>query len=1089
MSGIGEALLISAAASLITAGVTYALTPTQKIQGNRLNDLTSITSSYGSPLPWAWGTVRLPGNKIWIDYLEESRRVEKQGKVETTFFDYYGYYASMYCDCPFRPIVDYQRIWMNKKLVYSQVGDAETIAEGGKFAEQYLRFYKGEAAQQIDPLLANKDPISNYSYGLPPGPDERDAYLKTFGIDPNTTILTPAYNQRAYMVAQRIPLADFFNALPRDEAEIIASSDCTVATIVGDIFSLYFESDRYDVSLLTTPVKGFSVDTIEAAKSAIQSLQQAYFFDIVDSNGVYKFIPLNHPRDVVNLKIEDLAAHTGNQKPPTYEIIEADPSTLPSQVIVKYIDPDLNYDVNEQRSTLEVKSHYNPNPVTLSFNLVLSPNDAATIADRALILAWVQKYTYKFKLPPAYLTLEVADLVPNLFDDRDYPIKLTQIRLGANLIVECEGKAHDIYFWNLIRTLEEGGVTLGVADYNVSIVTNGRVEGVADTAGNTYTEGVDYTLNNEGVTIIQSGSIPEGTELVVTTTATPTVPADAIAKIKSAGDTELLVLDIPLIQNEDEDYTIYFTAGGGDNWDGANIYFSSEGSRYTFATNIKSAGIYGLVTDIQDGYFVVSVNAPGLESVTDSDLNLGLNMALAGNKIIQFKNAELSGVDTYRLSDLTPGLKGTAQENDPAVGDRFVLLTGDAANIAETIMRESDIGAVRYFKAVSSGQTLAEVGPIEITYNAISMRPYAPVNIEATKNAVGDITITWDRRDRHSSKKNPPILSEEDEKYVINYLTQGEKTRTQQTNNNSSIYTADDQAINGSVASTITVEIAQVSSVFGNGSFATATLTPELVEPEPTITGFSPASGSISATITVTGTDLASVTEVKIGDIIQANLAVTDNQTIEFTIAGGTVSGNIEATTAGGTATGSNALIVETPQTLEGHVIQDDSDTYLQRPNLKFTGNVAVTDDEIADATIVEILAPTAATPGTFDETSIITQTLNDGEFEAIDLELPAITALRQIDVSQPARIRLFGTDAARSADTAGINTQLQDSSALILDKLITNNYQFGLGVLATNCEDPIANYIYARIGNNSGAANSIDVGIKYYAIASVSTT
>ena len=213
MTGIGEALLISAGTSLITAGLTYALTPTQKLQGNRLNDLTSSHSSYGITLPWAWGTVRLPGNKIWLDYLEEVSKKSKQGKgakVETTEYSYYGYYASIFCECPFRPIVDYQRIWMNKKLTYSTIGGAETIAEGGKFADRYLRFYKGEPAQDIDPLLQHAEPISNYNYGLPSESSDRDAYLQSLGIDPTTAILTPGYNYRAYMVAQRLPLEDFF---------------------------------------------------------------------------------------------------------------------------------------------------------------------------------------------------------------------------------------------------------------------------------------------------------------------------------------------------------------------------------------------------------------------------------------------------------------------------------------------------------------------------------------------------------------------------------------------------------------------------------------------------------------------------------------------------------------------------------------------------------------------------------------------------------------------------------------------------------------------------------------------------------------
>jgi hypothetical protein len=115
------------------------------------------------------------------------------------------------------------------------------------------------------------------------------------------------------------------------------------------------------------------------------------------------------------------------------------------------------------------------------------------------------------------------------------------------------------------------------------------------------------------------------------------------------------------------------------------------------------------------------------------------------------------------------------------------------------------------------------------------------------------------------------------------------------------------------VQTSITVSIAQVSSSYGNGSFAEATITPELVEPVPTIVSFAPASGLVGATITVTGTDLADVTVIKCGDIEQNNLAVIDNQTVSFAIAPGTSSGNLELTTTGGTAISATALIIEQP--------------------------------------------------------------------------------------------------------------------------------------------------------------------------------
>ena len=691
--------------------------------------------------------------------------------------------------------------------------------------------------------------------------------------------------------------------------------------------------------MLTSPVHGFSIDSVGAAKQAIQTLQQAYFFDIVDSNGVFKFIPLNHPRDVINLGKEDLAAHiSGTQKPLDYEIIETDPATLPSEVIVKYLDPDLNYDVNEQRSQLEVKEHYNPNPVTLTFNLVLTASEAATIADRALILAWLQKYTYKFKLPPAYLYLEPGDLIFNHFDDLGYPIKLTQTRIGANLILDCEGVAHDTYFWNLVRVLEEGGLTVGVADYNVVIEVNGEVRSVVDTQGNTYIEGTDYTIDSNGkVQVLSGGNIAEGTDLIISTNTEPTQSNEDLGAIASAGDTELLILDIPLIDNDDPDFTLYLAAGGGENWTGAAIYVSTDNSRYIYATTIETYSVYGTcLTDFASGEVTIQVNRAELESVTDSDLSLGFNLALIGDRICQFKTAQLTDLNTYQLSEITTGLRGTETQPLPVTGDRFVLLTGENAIIAKIQGNASDINQVRYFKAVSSGQTLDEVSPVTITIQGIAQRPYAPVNLHATKNGVGDITITWDRRDRHDAlnTKNPP-LSEDSEKYLLEILDGDAVKRSFYTNSSSSIYLATDQITDfGSIQTNISVRVAQVSSSYGNGSTATSTFTPDLVEPEPTITGISPASGLVGATITVTGTDLAQVTQIKIGDIQQTNLAVIDNQNISLAIAPGTVSGLIEVTTTGGTATSTNALIIEQPpQTLVFPIASPITLPYIITPN------------------------------------------------------------------------------------------------------------------------------------------------------------
>ena len=930
MTGIVEALAISAAASLITAGLTYALTPAQQIEGQRIQDLTAGKSNYGAVLPYAWGTVRVGGNLVWTTFLEEKSKKEKQGKgqkVESETYQYFGYFAAMFSDCRFRPLSDIPRLWMNKKLVFSKIGGAETISEGGKFASQYLRFYYGVSNQVIDPLLHSRDPISNYNYGIPANPEARDAFLISQGIDPNLTDLTPAYNYRSYVVAERLPLEQFYNSLPQIEAEIVASQNCTVGQIFEDIFGIFFDPSRIDTSLISSnefAVDGFFINSISSAKQAIQNLQQAYFIDIIQSGDRFKFIPLNHPRNVVNLDSADLAAHiSGNQKPLDYEIFRKDPTTLPSKVIVEYIDGDLNYDVNQQESNLEVRQYYNENIKTLTLSVVMSATQAATIADRIMFLDWLEDRTYKFTLPTAFLDLEPADLVNNLFDETTLAARITKTRVGANLIVECEAVPHEgilanSSFWGFTRNIESGDVTVGVASYRVNIPVSGNPVTVTDTSGNTYTQGTDYNITNGELEVISTGSIAEGTELVIPTTDKPTQSDTDIGLIVAAGDTQLKVLDIPLIDDNDADFTLYVTGSGGSNWTGASIYVSTDDSRYTLATAIDTYGIFGtcLTTLGATGNVTVQVNYPELEAITNKDLDLGFNLALIGNEIVQVKTPILIGTNTYDLTELTRGLRGTEAENDQhQPNEDFVLLRGDNAELAEIIGSAADIGQVRYFKALSSGQILDEVSPTVITIQGIAQRPYSPINLAATKDGVGNITITWDRRDRHDATNtvNPP-LSEDYEQYTVELveINNGNAVvRSSIVNDNTYTYTTTDQITDfGSLQTAIDVRIAQVSASYGNGVFAEANLTPSVFEPAPTITSFTPASTSEATLVTLSGESLAQVTSVTILGITQDNLAVIDNENLTFNVASGTTSGAIVVTTPGGSATSSNPLII-----------------------------------------------------------------------------------------------------------------------------------------------------------------------------------
>ena len=83
----------------------------------------------------------------------------------------------------------------------------------------------------------------------------------------------------------------------------------------------------------------------------------------------------------------------------------------------------------------------------------------------------------------------------------------------------------------------------------------------------------------------------------------------------------------------------------------------------------------------------------------------------------------------------------------------------------------------------------------------------------------------------------------------------------------------------------------------------------------PTITSFSPGSGGVHATVTVTGTNLAGATHVRL-DGVSAPFSAVSATKLTFTVPEGASSGSIEITTPGGTVTSGGGFTVSPPPTV-----------------------------------------------------------------------------------------------------------------------------------------------------------------------------
>lgn len=154
------------------------------IETGRLSDLSVQSSNEGASLPRVYGRCRLAGQVIWATSFEEEVSEEKQGgkgggggsSTTVRSYAYFGNFAVALCE---GPITRFGRIW----------ADGKPLDTSGL----NIRFYRGTADQQPDPLIA--------------------------GLQANT----PAYRGTAYVVFEHLPLEAFGNRLPQLSFEVTRS--------------------------------------------------------------------------------------------------------------------------------------------------------------------------------------------------------------------------------------------------------------------------------------------------------------------------------------------------------------------------------------------------------------------------------------------------------------------------------------------------------------------------------------------------------------------------------------------------------------------------------------------------------------------------------------------------------------------------------------------------------------------------------------------------------------------------------------------------------------------------------------------------
>ncbi len=153
-------------------------------EGPRLKSLNGITSTEGSPIPRVYGRARIGGQVIWATRFEEvasRQKVKNGGKggVKTPTQTTYSYFANVAIGLCEGPIAFVRRVWVDGELL-----DLTKVT---------MRVYRGSESQQPDPLIIAKQGRGDI----------------------------PGFRGLAYVVFERLPLADYGNRLPVLTFEVV----------------------------------------------------------------------------------------------------------------------------------------------------------------------------------------------------------------------------------------------------------------------------------------------------------------------------------------------------------------------------------------------------------------------------------------------------------------------------------------------------------------------------------------------------------------------------------------------------------------------------------------------------------------------------------------------------------------------------------------------------------------------------------------------------------------------------------------------------------------------------------------------------
>ncbi len=535
----------------------------------------------------------------------------------------------------------------------------------------------------------------------------------------------------------------------------------TLASVVAEICHAAGVTD-IDTSGLYGIVRGYVLEQVSDARSALQPLMLRYGFDAIERDGVLLF-QMRDGRKPVALDPEELA--TSSEIEGTIEHRREAEAEMTGRVRLRFVQSDADHEiVSEEAVPPDARTHaVSVNEMPLS----MTRAEGRQTVERWLSEARVSRETTRFALPPSMSHVGVGDVVSLKGDEQRARYRIDRLEQAEMQIADA------------VR-IEPGVYT--PSDLPDDIVAESPFVAPVPV----YPVFLDLPL-------MTGSEVPHTPHLAISADPWP-----GSAAVYAAAT--------------DEDYVLQQVVSGQ-----AVIGFTQTPLRRA------SAGLWDEGAPLLVNLIGGVLESRPREALLSGANFAAIGDGTPDNwEVFQFAHADLQSEGVYALSKRLRGQFGT----DAAIpdvwpeGSVFVLLD---QRVTQTALSRSERRVAKHYRigpATRGYDDPSFVHQVE-AFNGNGLRPYAPVHLRFRSAGLGDV-LSWTRRTRIDGDDWGALdvpLGEETESYLIQIRVDGSLVREQIVNQPSWTYT-DAMKLEDGVDGPYDFRVAQLSAAYGPGLYA-----------------------------------------------------------------------------------------------------------------------------------------------------------------------------------------------------------------------------------------------------------------------------